>query len=123
MSKTQFLKDNLNPGEVYAGLLLGQNGEPDQHIFLLPGEAAHATWKTQLAWAKKQGGRLPNRREQSLLFANCKEHFKPEYYWSGMQHAAGSYCAWAQGFSYGYQDHYRHSYEFRARAVRSVPIQ
>ncbi len=123
MSKEQFLKDNLRPGETYAGILLGQNGEPDQHIFMLPGEAERATWKKQLAWAKKNGGRLPLPREQSLLIANLKEHFKPEYYWSGMQHAADSRYAWAQVFHNGNQDYCNHLNEFRARAVRSIPIQ
>lgn len=124
MSKEQFLKDNLRPGEEYAGILLGQNGEPDQHVFLLPGDADRAPWKKQVAWAKKIGGRLPTPREQSLLIANLKQHFKPEFYWSGLQHAADSNYAWAQSFYYGYQNYsFSHTTELLARAVRSIPIQ
>jgi hypothetical protein len=123
MSKQKFLEQNLRPGELYAGLILGKNGEADYHLFLLPGEAPPATWKKQLAWAKKQGGDLPNRREQPLLLANLKEEFKPEYYWSGVQHAALSLYAWAQHFNGGNQYDFTLSHEFRARAVRRVPIQ
>lgn len=36
MSKEQWLKENLREGEVYAGLILGENGAPDHHVILLP---------------------------------------------------------------------------------------
>ena len=45
MSKAQFLKDNLKPGEVYAGLILGQNGEKDYHLILLPQTVPSTTWQ------------------------------------------------------------------------------
>ncbi|BEV15099.1 DUF1566 domain-containing protein [Herbaspirillum sp. DW155] len=121
-AKTAWLAENQREGEIYAGLLLGKNGEPDQHIFLLPGEAEGVNWAAAKEWAAKTGGDLPTRREQSLLFANCKEAFQPRWYWSGEQHAAYSSYAWYQDFSYGGLSNDGTSYEGRARAVRRLAI-
>ena len=123
MSKEQFLADNLNPGEEYAGIILGKNGEPDYHLILLPGEAEKVTWTQATKWAKTTGGELPTRREQRVLFANAKEHFKPEWYWSGESLASDAGFAWGQLFNFGNQYSGRKSYEGRARAVRRLPIQ
>ena len=123
MSKEQFLKENLRLGEQYAGLLLGKGGKPDQHIFLLPWEANGVTWNAAVILAQKAGGELPTRREQSLLFANLKDQFKPEWYWSGEQHASTSDYAWIQTFGYGSQYDVRKSFYHRARAVRRLEIQ
>lgn len=35
MSKAKFLEENLRTGEVYAGLILGKDGQPDCHVVLL----------------------------------------------------------------------------------------
>lgn len=122
MSKEQFLKEHLRDSELYAGLLLGADGAPDQHIFLLPGEAVDVSWDKARAWATKAGGDLPTRREQSLLFANLKGEFQPKWYWSGEQHAANAGYAGCQRFVNGYQCHFHKSYGGRARAVRRVII-
>ena len=37
--KQEFLSSILKKGELYAGLILGKNGETDHHLILLPGEA------------------------------------------------------------------------------------
>ena len=42
---------------------------------ILPGEF-EGTWKQAMAWAKKQGGELPTRKEQALLFANASGKFE-----------------------------------------------
>jgi hypothetical protein len=123
VSKEQFLQQNQRNGEIYVGLILGKNGDPDYHLFLLPGDNDPSNWKTQIDWAKSIGGDLPNRREQSLLIANAKEHFKADWYWSSEQHAADSDCAWYQYFDDGYQDSFSLSDELRARAVRRLVIQ
>ena len=122
-SKAQWIKDNLKKGEQYAGILLGKDGQPDQHIILLAGDAENVTWSQAKTFAKKAGGELPTRREQSLLFANLKDQFQPRWYWSGEQHASNSDCAWVQIFSYGYQSSDYKSYQGRARAVRRLPIE
>jgi hypothetical protein len=120
-SKAQFLADNLKPGEIYAGLILGQNGAPDHHLVLLPGETS-AAWPKAKAWAKEQGGELPTRREQSLLFANCKDEFKADWYWSGEAYGDGKTYAWYQYFDNGNQGDIHHDNVRRARAVRRLII-
>lgn len=112
----------LADGEKYAGFLLGESGAPTHHVILLAGDTS-ATWKKAVAWAKKQGGELPTRREQSLLFANCQAEFKGDWYWSGEQPAGDSDYAWCQDFDDGGQGWGHVGYRCRARAVRRVPIQ
>jgi hypothetical protein len=122
MSKAQWIKDNLKAGEEYAGISLGKDGAPDQHLILLPGEAEQVSWKDAIKWAAKAGGELPTRREQSLLCANLKEHFQPRWYWSSEQYAPGPDYAWRQDFSDGGQDGSDKSYAGRARAVRRLLV-
>lgn len=119
-TKAQFLAEQLREGEVYAGLLLGKNGEPDQHIFLLPGQLSDVNHKKAADWAASIGGDLPTRREQSLLFANCKEQFDERYYWSSERHASDSGYAWIQDFYGGSQSYDDVDYGYRARAVRRL---
>ena len=120
--KAIYLADNLKADEVYAGLILGQNGQPDYHLILLPGDI-DADWKQAKTFAKKAGGELPTRREQSLLFANCKDHFKRTWYWSGEPSASDASSAWYQSFYYGSQDLDPINFQLRARAVRRLPIE
>ena len=120
MSKEQFLKENQRKGEIYAGLLLGKDGQPDQHIFLLPGKKDEINWEGAKKWATSVGGDLPTCREQSLLIANLKEEFEPRAYWSSEPNGDG--WAWCQIFTSGRQGHYPTSRALRARAVRRLPI-
>lgn len=122
MSKAQFLAENLKQGEIYAGLILGKDGQPDYHLALLPAKTSKLSWNDAKKWAESVGGDLPNLREQSLLFANCKEEFEGYYYWSNEQDADTPDYAWLQNFSYGTQDLNRKSTEYRARAVRRVQL-
>ncbi|HDR9029930.1 TPA: DUF1566 domain-containing protein [Burkholderia vietnamiensis] len=108
----------LAPGERYAGLVLGENGDADYHLILLPGEAEEIEWAEAGEWAEEQGGTLPTRREQSLLFANLKSEFQPAWYWSNQQHESNSGWAWCQGFLDGDQYGDDKSAALRARAVR-----
>lgn len=120
-AKAAFLKQHLKPGELYAGILLGQNGEPDQHIILLPGEQP-LNWEGATAWAKSIGGCLPTRREQPLLFANLKDQFKKDWYWSSETHSTHTSLAWYQTFNNGSQGSYPKNLSCRARAVRRLII-
>ena len=107
-------------GGIYAGIIRGVAGAPDQHLVLLPGDADNVDWEAAGAFAASVGGELPTRAEQALLFANLKDQFEPRWYWSGEQ--AGPSSAWHQGFSSGLQDNDYRSYEGGARAVRRLPI-
>jgi len=122
MSKAQFIKENLKKGELLAGLILGKNGDPDYHLVLLPGQAADVNHKDATTWAKKAGGELPTRREQSLLFANLKEEFEQRAYWSSELYEPDSGYAWYQYFFSGYQRYFYRYYGLRARAVRRLFI-
>jgi hypothetical protein len=113
----------LEPDEHYAGIIIGKDGGAPYHLMLLPGEAESVTFEKAKEWAKKQGGELPTRREQSLLFANLKEWFQPSWYWSSEQFAPNLAYAWAQGFINGYQGYCHEFGDFRARAVRRLTIQ
>lgn len=107
----------LKPGELYVGRI------NDQHIILLPGDNDNANWQDALGWAKSIGGDLPNRIEQSMLFAHHKELFEKDWYWSNETCAWNSACAWCQGFHYGGQLHTRKGNPCRARAVRRLVIE
>ncbi|MFZ6690265.1 DUF1566 domain-containing protein [Undibacterium sp. SXout20W] len=123
MSKAQFLAENLKDGEIYSGLILGKDGEPDHHLVLLPAKPEKAlNWSDAVAWAKSVGGDLPTRSEQALLLANNKEHFEGAWYWSNTQGAHYTDFAWMQGFDYGDQGSNHKSDECRARAVRRLLI-
>lgn len=112
----------LKQGERWAGILLNTNSAPSHHIILLPGEADKVTWAQAKKWAKEAGGELPTRREQSLLFANLKDQFQLDWYWSCEQHAGNADGAWLQGFGNGYQGYDRKGFHCRARAVRRIKI-
>lgn len=117
---------DLLPGEKYAGLILGKDGDSDYHLILLPEQIKDVKWDEAVKWAKQQGNEfdshLPNRREQSLLFANLKEEFEEYAYWSSEQRASASDSAWCQGFNDGNQDTWLKSFHFRARAVRRLLV-
>ena len=121
MTKALFMQQNLRPGEVYAGLILGKNDEPDYHLFLLADTPSDKlNWGDAKKWAESVNGELPTRREQSLLFANCKEQFEAAWYWSCEQYAAYPDYAWMQTFGNGYQNYDHKSGSYRARAVRRL---
>lgn len=107
----------LNEGERYIGGIVSADGTTT-HIILLPGDI-EANWNDAMAWAKEQGGDLPTRVEQALMFATAKDEFKPRAHWSN-QSASG--YAWCQGFDFGRQNGYLKLTELRARAVRRLVI-
>jgi len=112
----------LRQGEHYAGLITGKDGACSYHLILLPGDADDINWDNAKTWATGQGGELPTRREQSLLFANLKDQLESRGYWSCEQHSSEPGWAWAQYFLSGHQDIDLKTTELRARAVRRLPI-
>ena len=120
---TAWLKQILNKGEHYAGVVIGKDGLPSYHLVLMAGSVSDVSWHVAKAWAEKIGGDLPTRQEQALLFANLKGQFEPRAYWSSEQHAANAACAWYQDFLNGHQSYSGKSASLRARAVRRLIIQ
>jgi len=112
---------DLKKGELYVGGTIDSGGKVT-HIILLSGEKADVNWKDALAWAKKEGGDLPNRIEQAMLWAHHAGKFQKRYYWSNEQYADGSGCAWTQGFDDGDQSLWPKDGKLMARAVRRVTI-
>ena len=121
MGRLEPVRETLNAGEHYAGLILGKGGAPDYHVVLLPGDAQDVSWSSAREWAALAGGELPTRRELSLLFANLKEQFNRVWYWSCEQSEARSQLVWGQNFTSGIQTMYGRPFHGRARAVRRVP--
>lgn len=113
----------LNDGETYIGAIGDKNGEL-HHVILLPGDNNDATWQEQMDWAKSIGGDLPNRIEQAMLWANHRDQFQEDWYWSNEVYRNNDAYAWFQYFYNGYQTSYGlKGYYLRARAVRRLPIE
>jgi hypothetical protein len=106
----------LRDGEQYIGAIITASGEL-RHTILMPDEI-DATWDKSMEWAQTRGGDLPNRIEQAMLFANFKNEFKPEWYWSNTEYAADAGFAWSQNFGSGDQYYGHKSVELFARSVR-----
>ncbi|MDE2325342.1 MAG: DUF1566 domain-containing protein [Betaproteobacteria bacterium] len=121
-AKIAFLASNLKPGEHYAGILLGKNGEPNQHLVVVAITKAEGDWKKQTAWATSIGAELPTRRELNLLRANLRELFASTWYWSCETYEGNSAYAWYQDFTDGYQFYGHKSAALRAVAVRRFPL-
>jgi hypothetical protein len=111
----------LSEGEIYVGAIGDKNGD-FHHVILLPGDNGDATWQAQMEWAKSIGGDLPNRVEQAMLWANFRDQFQKDWYWSNEVHHNSDGWAWYQYFDLGYQDSRHQTSELRARAVRRLPI-
>lgn len=123
MKNHKEVKQSLNEGEHYAGVILGKEGKPDHHLVLLPGEAEDVSWSAAQAWAGSTGGELPNRRELALLYANLREHFQRVWYWSSEPQEPRSQLVWGQNFTSGIQTMYGRPFRGRARAVRRLVIE
>jgi hypothetical protein len=118
--KAAITQPALEKGEIYVGAIIGPDGKGN-HVVLIAGDT-ELTWSKAMAWAKKQGGDLPTRIEQALLFAHHKDKFEQRAYWSNTPLADDAGYAWFQDFYDGLQSDWRQSGTLRARAVRRVPI-
>ena len=107
--------------EIYVGAI-GDAAGNLYHVILLPGDNNDDTHEAQLEWAKSIGGDLPSRIEQAMLFANHRDQFKKDWYWSNEIHDTESGWAWFQHFRNGTQYSTTRILELRARAVRRLPI-
>ena len=121
---TKSTTPKLKKGEVYLGVVCEDGKLKNaQHVILLPGDKEPANWSAAGEWAKGLGGTLPTRMELLLMFKTRKARFQERTYWSGETYAGDESYAWGQDFYDGRQDHWRKDNEFRAVAVRRLPIQ
>ena len=111
---------SLADGEIYVGSI-GDAAGNMHHVILLPGDNDDADWNSQKKWAASIGGDLPNRIEQSMLWASHRDQFKEDWYWSNEPNASYAGYAWYQHFGDGDQGLYQPA-QLRARAVRRLPI-
>jgi hypothetical protein len=112
----------LRAGEGYAGVLLDAAGKPIAHLVELAAERENLTHAEALAFAKEQGGELPDRQEAALLYANRKAAHQERWYWTREEYAGDSAYAWIQYFGDGHQGGGLMGNRYLARAVRRVPI-
>jgi hypothetical protein len=123
-AKEQFLKDNMRPDEDYAGILLGENGAPDSHLFVSRIKVENSTFQQVLDIAKKHGYRSATLRELGLIRVNqrSQERFKSGAFWSCEQSASYALIAWIQYFYNGVQDPYGKNAKLSGVLVRSLEI-
>ena len=114
----------LNPGETYLGVVCEDGALINaHHVILLPGDNDDSNHAAATEWAKARGGELPTRMELLLAFKTQREQFKRDAYWSCEELAGYVSYAWYQYFHYGSQHYWTKDTEFRAVAVRRLPIQ
>ena len=116
-------KPKLKKGEIYAGISLHQ-GKPC-HLVMLPGHAIlnHAA---ATSWAKERGGELPNRVDALVICENPKTRKaigSNGWMWTSQTYVHYDAYAWIQSFSHGVQYDGRKDFNYRARAVRRVPLE
>jgi hypothetical protein len=112
-------------GGIYAGLVAGTNGSPDQHVVLAltftidrRNHAASTAWAASVTADGHNDFGLPTRDESALLYANVRGLIQHDGYWYWTSTPDGDGYAWNQHFNYGYQDYYDTSFKARALAVR-----
>ena len=113
----------LCSGEKYAGMVLHNDGTPSHHLVLITKQTPiRLSWQDAKDWASKMDGGLPTRCEMSLIYAHCRAHVEPEWYWSGEAFEADTASAWSCHLGDGFQSTHLKSYENDAVAVRRIPI-
>ena len=109
----------IKKSEVYVGGTIGPDGRIT-HTILMSEERLVDNWDAGMMFAQQQGGDLPNRIEQAMLWAHHRKLFRERYYWSNEQFAHDSGYAWGQSFYYGNQSRWHKAVKGMARAVRRV---
>lgn len=121
LNKLPSLRDALEGG-TFAGVLTMPDGTHVAVVLLPERPAQHLSWQDAIAWAEGIGAQLPDRQEQALLFANCRDALPEEWCWSRQEDEEEASYAWFCLFNYGYQNITLKSFEGSAVAVRLIPL-
>jgi hypothetical protein len=124
--KKYFPELTLANGEVYAGLVVSEEGFPQYHLILTQGEIFCCTWQTANEWVQSKGISLPTGKEFYILQANLKNHFKSS--------GGSDLCYWASdecnatkhrfhSFREGFQVDALNNYGMNARGVRRLAVE
>lgn len=91
-----------------------------------------AKWARGLRIGGFDDWHLPSRLQALVMYGELSQlpdfedgaenGFAADWFWTSTLHAEYDGFAWCQSFSYGLQDSNLESYEFRARAVRTIKI-
>jgi hypothetical protein len=107
----------MKEGERYAGIIAEKEDGASYHLILLPGLVKGISQEDAREWAAKQGGFLPTRREQSLLYVSLREEFEPAWYWWDEPYVDNKH-AWFNRVSKESKPEVSTDLFLRARAVR-----
>jgi len=117
-------------GGIFAGIVGGENGQPDYYLVhaTVDFEIADTNWQGAIEAAKApingfEDWSLPDRREARMLAINTPDSFDVNtWYWTSTQGAVNDAYAWVQDFGLGGQLCRHKSCKYRARAVRRLSI-
>jgi len=118
-------------GGIYAGILGGVDGQPDQHIIKAPIkiELEGLTWQQAIEAGEAANingffdWSLPDRRESRLIAINAPDGFSLyDHYWTSTQGTHDTDFAWLQDFNNGGQDYNHKLTKYRAFFVRRILI-
>jgi hypothetical protein len=115
-------------GGTFCGVTTLRDGSHCAVVLLDAKPDGALTWQAGMDWARDAGGQLPTRPVAALLYANAKDQFERDWYWTSdeLHHDTGnehhSSSAWRQYFSSGRQLYNGKSYAFRCRAVRLIHL-
>ena len=117
---TTITMPELNPGEIYKGILVSETGQPLHHLIEIPC-GKDASFEQSRAITKTLGGSLPSRKEGPLLRASDPGGLRGAF-WLDEPSAGDESYAWCQLFYDGCQYLTHKTSPLRARAVRRVAI-
>lgn len=109
-------------GGTFAGITTSKDGTHSA-VILLPGNGTKLTWDKARAWAEEQGGQLPTRAVDALMFANVRSALPSRgWHWTSEEHEDDASVAWDCRFITVFQSNDLKSYECGAVAVRLIPL-
>lgn len=115
-------------GGIYAGIVAGEDGQPDYHLIhasseheIFDADFHKAIGAAQTLLNGFRDWYLPTSRDTRLLAINCRDSFDlEEWYWTSTQGSHIDDHALMQTFDNGFQTYCLKSAGCRARAVRRV---